>query len=184
MTATSTVVPLLVFEAADCLMAIPHPRSRTWRGQTRFLRKSKVATAFDLGEYFDGRESDGPWLHWGRGTRNAWLRVRRVIDVVPIALSGLTRDARAVAADRRLHARIPRRRRPRQRCVSATGSGAIDGLMKPIDTSIFVGKFVEEARDRLKALGAALLRLEQTPGAAGRDCRSACARRTASRARR
>jgi two-component system, chemotaxis family, sensor kinase CheA len=37
--------------------------------------------------------------------------------------------------------------------------------MKPIDTSIFVGKFVEEARDRLKALGAALLRLEQTPGA-------------------
>jgi two-component system chemotaxis sensor kinase CheA len=37
--------------------------------------------------------------------------------------------------------------------------------MKPIDTSIFIGKFVEEARDRLKALGAALLRLEQTPGA-------------------
>jgi two-component system chemotaxis sensor kinase CheA len=37
--------------------------------------------------------------------------------------------------------------------------------MNPIDTSIFVGKFVEEARDRLKALGAALLRLEQTPGA-------------------
>ena len=35
-----------------------------------------------------------------------------------------------------------------------------------IDTSVFVGKFVEEARDRLKALGAALLRLEQTPGAA------------------
>ncbi len=39
--------------------------------------------------------------------------------------------------------------------------------MNPIDTSMFVGKFVEEARDRLKALGAALLRLEQTPGAAG-----------------
>ncbi|HET9468872.1 MAG TPA: Hpt domain-containing protein, partial [Vicinamibacterales bacterium] len=34
-----------------------------------------------------------------------------------------------------------------------------------IDTSVFIGKFVEEARDRLKALGAALLRLEQTPGA-------------------
>ena len=43
--------------------------------------------------------------------------------------------------------------------------------MNPIDTSIFVGKFVEEARDRLKALGAALLRLEQTPGAAGAICR-------------
>jgi two-component system chemotaxis sensor kinase CheA len=36
--------------------------------------------------------------------------------------------------------------------------------MKPIDTSVFVGKFVEEARDRIKALGAALLRLEHTPG--------------------
>ena len=33
------------------------------------------------------------------------------------------------------------------------------------DTSVFVAKFVEEARDRVKALGAALLRLEQTPGA-------------------
>ena len=32
--------------------------------------------------------------------------------------------------------------------------------------SAFVGKFVEEARDRIKALGAALLRLEQAPGAA------------------
>ena len=37
--------------------------------------------------------------------------------------------------------------------------------MKPIDPSVFVGKFVEEARDRIKALGAALLRLEHTPGA-------------------
>ena len=37
--------------------------------------------------------------------------------------------------------------------------------MNPIDTSVFIGKFVEEARDRLKALGAALLRLEQAPGA-------------------
>ena len=33
------------------------------------------------------------------------------------------------------------------------------------DTSIFVAKFVEEARDRIKTLSAALLRLEQTPGA-------------------
>jgi two-component system chemotaxis sensor kinase CheA len=37
--------------------------------------------------------------------------------------------------------------------------------MMPLDTSAFVGKFVEEARDRIKALGAALLRLEQNPGA-------------------
>ena len=39
-------------------------------------------------------------------------------------------------------------------------------VMNPIDTSVFVSKFVEEARDRLKALGAALLRLEETPGSA------------------
>ena len=36
-----------------------------------------------------------------------------------------------------------------------------------LDTSAFIGKFVEEARDRLKALGAALLRLEQAPGSVG-----------------
>jgi chemotaxis protein histidine kinase CheA/ActR/RegA family two-component response regulator len=33
------------------------------------------------------------------------------------------------------------------------------------DASLFIAKFVEEARDRIKALGAALLRLEQSPGA-------------------
>ena len=33
------------------------------------------------------------------------------------------------------------------------------------DASLFIAKFVEEARDRLKALDAALLRLEQAPGA-------------------
>ena len=38
-------------------------------------------------------------------------------------------------------------------------------MTPPFDTSIFVSKFVEEARDRVKALGAALLRLEQMPGA-------------------
>ena len=37
--------------------------------------------------------------------------------------------------------------------------------MTPLDMSVFVAKFVEEARDRLKGLGAALLQLEQTPGA-------------------
>jgi two-component system chemotaxis sensor kinase CheA len=37
--------------------------------------------------------------------------------------------------------------------------------MTPFDTSAFVSKFVEEGRDRLKALSAALLRLEQAPGA-------------------
>ena len=36
--------------------------------------------------------------------------------------------------------------------------------MTPFDASAFVSKFVEEARDRLTALSAALLRLEQAPG--------------------
>ena len=37
--------------------------------------------------------------------------------------------------------------------------------MNTLDTTAFIGKFVEEARDRLKALTAAVLRLEEVPGA-------------------
>jgi two-component system chemotaxis sensor kinase CheA len=37
--------------------------------------------------------------------------------------------------------------------------------MNTLDTSAFIGKFVDEARDRLKALTAAVLRLEEVPGA-------------------
>src|SRR4051812_41684186 len=37
--------------------------------------------------------------------------------------------------------------------------------MTQFDTSVFISKFVEEARDRLKSLGEALLRLEHAPGA-------------------
>jgi hypothetical protein len=91
-TAPSTVVvPLLVFEAADCLMAVPaseiaHLREKK-RGHSRPLFPEAT---FDLGEYFGGCGSDGPWLHWGRGARTAWLRVLRVVDVVPTAISGLT----------------------------------------------------------------------------------------------
>jgi chemotaxis protein histidine kinase CheA/ActR/RegA family two-component response regulator len=36
--------------------------------------------------------------------------------------------------------------------------------MNPLDASAFIGKFVEEARDRMKGLSAGLLNLEQTPG--------------------
>ena len=99
MTATSTLVPLLVFEAADCLMAIPasevaHLEGSLERwgreGCSEEPRENPSRPRFDLGEYFGGRQSDGPWLHWGRGPRNLWLRVLRVVDVVPIALSALT----------------------------------------------------------------------------------------------
>jgi len=90
MTTSASVLPLLVFEAADCLMAVPAseiahldagPHTHKKKGQTPF---------FDLGEYFVNRESDGPWLRWTRGKSSAWLRVRRVIDVVPVALALLT----------------------------------------------------------------------------------------------
>jgi chemotaxis protein histidine kinase CheA len=37
--------------------------------------------------------------------------------------------------------------------------------MRPLDTAAFIGKFVEEARDRLKGLSAEVLRLEQAAGA-------------------
>lgn len=97
MTATTSAISLLVFEAADCLMAIPAAEiahlegsERGREGFPRQLGGNPSRPHFDLGEYFSGRESDGPWLRWGRGSRSAWLRVRRVVDVVPVALSVLT----------------------------------------------------------------------------------------------
>ena len=102
MRAAPGVVSLLVFEAADCLMAVPasevaqmgsDPLLDAKRGREGFpgeLDGKPSRPLFDLGTYFSGRESDGPWLRWGRGTRSAWLRVRRVVDVVPVALSLLT----------------------------------------------------------------------------------------------
>ena len=99
MSGTSPVVPLLVFEAADCLMAIPASEVSHLekRGRVPFseergengTRPLFSKTHFDLDQYFSGRESDGPWLRWARGTRTAWVRVRRVVDVVPVALSEL-----------------------------------------------------------------------------------------------
>ena len=100
MTATTSAISLLVFEAADCLMAIPASEIARLKSSPTDVSRLEVSdplfaevenrTAFDLGEYFSGRESDGPWLRWGRGSRSAWLRVRRVVDVVPVALSVLT----------------------------------------------------------------------------------------------
>ena len=95
MTSTAASVPLLVFEAADCLMAVPasevaHLENRGRQGFSEDPGENASRPLFDLGEYFGGRESDGPWLQWTRGTRNASLRVKRVIDVVSIALSSLT----------------------------------------------------------------------------------------------
>ena len=88
MTTSSVVVPLLVFEAADCVMAVIASEV-VLRESDPLSTKSVNGAEFDLGEYFDGHSSDGPWLQWARGTRCACLRVRRVIDVVPMSLAGL-----------------------------------------------------------------------------------------------
>ena len=91
MTAPSPgAISLLVFEAADCLMAIPAAEIAHLEGSDPLFTKIENRAAFDLGNYFGARESDGPWLRWARGSRSAWLRVRRVVDVVPVALSVLT----------------------------------------------------------------------------------------------
>ena len=87
MSAGALTVPLLVFEAADCLMAIP---AIEIRGSDPLFTKSVNVVAFDLDEYFTRRCTDGPWLRWTRGTRSAWLRVRRVVDVVSVPLTDLT----------------------------------------------------------------------------------------------
>ena len=104
MTAASTVVPLLMFEAADCLMAMPASEIAHLEGADPLFTESESRAAFDLGKYFNGRESGGPWLRWARGARTAWLRVARVVDVVPIAVSGLTAMPSQLRGDRRTRA--------------------------------------------------------------------------------
>ncbi len=89
MTKSGAVLPLLVFEAADCLMALPACEIAHLE-QRGGVPKGARPLFVDLGEYFANAESDGPWLHWTRGARSAQLRVGRVIDVVPFPLSGLT----------------------------------------------------------------------------------------------
>jgi hypothetical protein len=88
-TASAVVVPLLIFEAANCLMAVPASEVAHLEGSDPLFTENE-GRAFDLGEYFTGLHSDGPWLRWGRGAQSATLRVKRVVDVVPVALSSLT----------------------------------------------------------------------------------------------
>lgn len=86
MSGNAAVVSLLVFEAAGCLMAVPASEVVGTGTHPLFTEEAK-RSAVDLGEYFDGRNSDGPWLRWARGTRSAFLRVKRVVDVIPVGLS-------------------------------------------------------------------------------------------------
>jgi hypothetical protein len=81
------VLPLLVFEAAGCLMALPASEVAHLHAQDAVDASGE---GIDLGEYFTKRRSDGPWLHWGRGELSRWLRVDCVVDVVPVDLSALS----------------------------------------------------------------------------------------------
>ena len=90
---SSPVVALLLFEAADCLMALP--ASEVARllapGSQRASADEGCASVawIDVDEYFTGRRSDGPWLQWARGERCAWLRVGRVVEVLACAIRAL-----------------------------------------------------------------------------------------------
>jgi hypothetical protein len=88
MSGSPVSVPLVVFEAAGCLMAVPASEIGQFV-QASDERLQSDAAVCDLGEYFDGARTAGPLLRWARGTRGAWLRVRRVIDVVAVPLSAL-----------------------------------------------------------------------------------------------
>ena len=104
MSASPPVVPLLVFEAAGCLMAVPASEIAHLEGADPIFAKTENRGDFDLGEYFSGGESNGPWLRWTRGARTARLRVRRVVDVVPVALVSLTPMPALLRGDRRTRA--------------------------------------------------------------------------------
>ena len=87
------VVALLLFEAADCLMAVP--ASEVSRLGTAESPAGNGDTAggpgarIDLGRYFGGHASEGPWLQWRRGDRRTSLRVARVVEVMPCSISAL-----------------------------------------------------------------------------------------------
>ena len=91
----SPVVALLLFEAADCLMALPASEvARLLAPESPAAAACNIGASeewIDLDEYFTGRRSEGPWLRWGRGERSALLRVARVVEVLPCAIRALAR---------------------------------------------------------------------------------------------
>lgn len=85
------VVALLLFEAADCLMAVPASEvSRLAAVESGDANAAGGPEArIDLGRYFGGHESEGPWLQWRRGERSTSLRVARIVEVMACAISAL-----------------------------------------------------------------------------------------------
>jgi len=90
---SSPVVTLLLFEAADCLMALPASEvARLLAPESQQASADEAGASvpwIDLDEYFSGRRSEGPWLRWDRGERCAWLRVGCVVEVLACAIQAL-----------------------------------------------------------------------------------------------
>ncbi len=101
----SPVVALLLFEAADCLMALPASEVARLLAPGSPAASADKADAsevwIDVAEYFTGRQSEGPWLRWSRGKRSAWLRVARVMEVLPCAIRALVPMPAWLRAERR-----------------------------------------------------------------------------------
>ncbi len=89
----SSPVPLLFFEAADCLMALPVSEVTRLLEQPEpggFAGDAVSDARVDLDEYFTGRPASGPWLRWRRREQRVWLRIGRVVEVLPYAVRALT----------------------------------------------------------------------------------------------
>ena len=99
------VVALLLFEAANCLMALPASEvARLLAPESKRAAADEARASgewIDLDEYFTGSRSEGSWLRWGRGERSAWLRVGRVIEVFPCAIRALAPMPTCLRAEHR-----------------------------------------------------------------------------------
>lgn len=88
---TGPIVPLLVFEAAGCPMALPAAEvAGLVRSGEPGAAAAEGAGTVDLTEYLTGRRCSGPWVRWRRGDRRTLLRMERVVEVVPCAVRALT----------------------------------------------------------------------------------------------
>jgi hypothetical protein len=88
------VVALLLFEVADCLLALPATEVVRLLGpdapRSAVDQVEASAAWIDLNEYFTGGRSEGPWLRWRREQQHAWLRVERVVEVLPCPIRALS----------------------------------------------------------------------------------------------
>jgi hypothetical protein len=89
------LIPLLLFEAAECWMALPAWEVTRLVPTVLDLWKTESQTArvplelFDLASYFGMPSQVGLWIEWRRGEETRGLRVQRVFEVYPCPLRSL-----------------------------------------------------------------------------------------------